>query len=92
MKHSHSYEGKTTCNDCHIHHYGGVTAKAPSGVPHTHCMEGETTYNHGHDHDYATETGPAIMLPNGLHYHRYRTRVRFEDGHIHYIYGCTSAD
>ncbi|KGK81740.1 YmaF family protein [Clostridium sp. HMP27] len=92
MKHSHSYVGTTSFDDCHVHHYGGVTSKSPSGVPHTHCLKGETTYLDDHDHDYETKTGPAIVLHDGLHYHYYETRVRCADGHIHYICGCTSTD
>jgi hypothetical protein len=91
-EHSHAYTGPTTYDYGHIHHYGGITSKAPSGVPHVHSMKGETTYNHEHNHEYETKTGPAIMLPNGLHYHAYRTRVNYANGHIHYISGYTSAD
>ena len=39
-QHSHSYSGTTTYDQGHIHHYGGVTYKAPSGVPHDHKMKG----------------------------------------------------
>lgn len=92
MEHSHSYAGITTYDQGHIHYYGGVTTKASNGVPHTHSMEGETTYNHDHEHDYETKTGPAIMLTNGLHYHYFKTRVKLENGHTHYISGFTSAD
>lgn len=92
MEHSHSFSGATTYNKGHIHHYGGVTAKAQSGVPHTHRMKGTTTFNHDHDHDYATVTGPAILLPDGRHYHYYETRVEYKNGHTHYIGGHTSAD
>jgi hypothetical protein len=91
-KHSHAYSGSTTYNDGHIHHYGGVTDKAKSGVPHCHYMEGTTTYYEDHEHEYCTKTGPVIMLPNGLHYHYFETRVKLADGHIHYISGFTSAD
>lgn len=91
-EHSHSYAGITTYNKGHIHHYGGVTAKAPSGVPHTHSMDGETTYNLEHDHDYKTRTGPAMHLPDGRHYHYFQTPVELVNGHIHYISGYTSAD
>jgi len=84
-QHSHSFAGYTTYEHGHIHHYGHITDKAPSGVPHRHSMEGETTYNHEHDHEYETETGPVILLPNGLHYHNFRTKVSYEHGHIHYI-------
>lgn len=92
LQHSHSYSGVTTYNQGHVHHYGGVTCKAPSGVPHCHKMNGITTFNNGHEHKYVTETGPAMNLPNGCHYHCFRTRVECEDGHIHYISGYTSAD
>lgn len=92
LEHSHSYCGITTYDEGHIHNYGGITDKAPSGVPHTHSMKGKTTYNFDHDHDYESRTGSAIMLPNGLHYHYFETRVKLADGHIHYISGCTSAD
>lgn len=91
-KHSHAYSGSTTYNDGHVHNYGGVTGKAKSGVPHCHYMEGITTYYEDHEHEYCTKTGPAIHLENGLHYHYFETRVTFVDGHIHYIYGFTSAD
>lgn len=55
-------------------------------------MKGITTFNLGHEHKYVTETSPGIDLPDGRHYHCFRTRVEFEDGHIHYISGYTSAD
>ena len=91
-QHSHSYSGTTTYDQVHIHHYGGVTTKATSGVPHTHCMEGITTFNADHDHKYVTKTGPAMNLPDGRHYHYFETRVEPAAGHIHYICGYTSAD
>lgn len=91
-QHSHSYAGTTTYADGHVHHYGSVTTKAPSGVPHTHDMKGTTTFNHGHAHRYSTRTGPSIQLPDGRHYHYFQTRVELADGHIHYICGYTSAD
>lgn len=91
-EHSHSYSGTTTYSQGHVHHYGGVTDRAPSGVPHNHYMEGDTTFNHGHHHDYVTRTGPAINLPDGRHYHYFQTIVKRADGHIHYIGGYTSAD
>ncbi len=91
-QHSHSYSGKTTYNQGHIHHYGGVTSKSPSGVPHNHGMKGITTFHNDHDHSYITKTGPAINLPDGRHYHYFETRVDRKDGHIHYICGFTSAD
>ncbi|MEW9094068.1 MAG: YmaF family protein [Clostridiaceae bacterium] len=91
-KHSHSYSGATTYNQGHIHHYGGVTDKAESGVPHNHCMQGITTFNDGHEHSYETKTGPAITLACGCHYHCFETKVTFVDGHIHYISGYTSVD
>ncbi|MDF2882555.1 MAG: YmaF family protein [Clostridiaceae bacterium] len=91
-QHSHSFSGITTFNKDHIHHYGGVTAKATSGVPHVHNMEGITTYNLEHEHPYVTRTGPAIFLPNGLHYHYFETRVEYVKEHTHYISGYTSAD
>ncbi|RXM57327.1 YmaF family protein [Clostridium tetani] len=91
-QHSHSYSGTTTYNDGHIHHYGGVTDKALSGVPHTHCIKGVTTFNDCHEHSYVTRTGPAINLACGCHYHYFETKVKFVDGHIHCISGCTSAD
>lgn len=91
-KHSHAYSGPTTCDDCHIHHYGGVTSKAKNCAPHCHYMEGCTTYYDDHDHKYCTKTGPAIYLSNGFHYHCYETKVACADGHIHCIKGFTSTD
>lgn len=91
-QHSHSYSGATTYNQGHIHHYGGITSKAPTGVPHDHGMRGVTTFNNGHEHNYVTETSPAINLPDGRHYHYFRTRVELADGHIHYMSGYTSAN
>lgn len=91
-QHSHSYSGTTTFNAAHLHHYGGVTAKAASGVPHVHYIEETTTYNQEHEHIYATTTGPAIFFQNGLHHHYFQTKVEFINGHLHYIHGFTSAD
>lgn len=91
-QHSHSYSGTSTYNQGHIHHYGGVTNKAVSGVPHDHHMEGITTFNKNHEHNYATKTGPAIILPCGCHYHYFETKVKLANGHIHYISGYTSID
>lgn len=91
-EHSHSYCGMTTYQSGHIHHFGGVTSKAESGVPHTHKIEGETTYDDDHDHDYKRITGPMIPLPGGGHTHYFETKTEMEDGHIHYMCGYTSAD
>lgn len=87
-EHSHSFSGATTYDNGHIHHYGGVTTKATSGVPHAHNMEGKTSYYT----KYTTRTGPAIQIQDGRHYHRFETRVEIANGHIHYIQGFTSAD
>lgn len=91
-QHSHSYSGATTYNQGHIHHYGGITSKAQSGVPHKHSMRGITTFTDGHEHNYVTETSPAMNLEDGRHYHYFRTSVKLADGHIHYMSGYTSAD
>ena len=91
-KHSHSFSGMTTYENGHAHHYGGITSENDHDLYHDHEMKGETTHNYGHDHDYEFKTGPAIMLPNGMHYHMYACEVEYEDGHIHYISGPTSAD
>ncbi|AKN31271.1 hypothetical protein Ccar_10570 [Clostridium carboxidivorans P7] len=91
-EHSHSYSGRTTYSQGHVHHYGEITDMAPSGVPHNHFMQGSTTFNHGHYHNYVTRTGPATYLPDGRHYHYFQTMLRRADGHIHYISGYTSAD
>ncbi|MGE5629169.1 MAG: YmaF family protein [Solirubrobacterales bacterium] len=91
-QHSHSYSGTTTWSKNHIHHFGGISTKAPSGVPHVHNLHGTTTYNHEHEHSYAISTGPAIFLKSGLHTHHFRARVETVIGHFHYIYGTTSAD
>jgi len=91
-QHSHSYSGTTTYDQGHIHHYGGITSKAPSRVPHDHRMKGVTTFNRDHDHSYTTKTSPAINLADGRHYHYFQTSVELKDGHIHYINGYTSAD
>lgn len=92
MEHSHSYSGSTTYVKDHIHHFGGITSKAASMVPHVHSMKGTATFNFAHEHDYVTETGPAIQLPSGLHFHYFKTKVQLVKGHIHYIYGRTSID
>ncbi|MBC8061682.1 MAG: hypothetical protein H7Y18_13585 [Clostridiaceae bacterium] len=92
MQHSHSFSGSTTYVKNHIHNYGGVTAKAASGIPHVHSMEGNTTFNVAHEHTYMTRTGPAIPVQDGLHYHYFKTRVTLVKGHSHYIYGKTSID
>ncbi|MHC1682548.1 MAG: YmaF family protein [Clostridiaceae bacterium] len=91
-KHSHSFSGTTTYDQGHIHHYGGVTSIEEGGVPHVHEIEDFTTYNRGHQHPYTTRTGPAIYLPNGLHYHVIQTRVKLVNNHIHYIRDYTSTD
>ena len=90
--HSHSICGSTSFNDGHIHHYGSVTELAPGGVPHIHKFNNITTYNDGHAHPYCSETGPAIAVENGRHYHEYYARAEYVDGHIHHIQGCTSTD
>jgi hypothetical protein len=92
MEHSHSFCGETSYDDGHIHHYGGITSKSASGVPHIHSMKETTSFIDDHRHDYMTKTGPAILIQGGLHYHYYETTVEYEDGHIHFISGYTSAD
>lgn len=92
MEHSHSFSGVSTLSKGHVHHYGEVTNEAPSTTGHTHSMKGSTTFNLEHSHRYSTRTGPAIKLPNGLHYHRFETKVEITKDHFHYISGNTSAD
>lgn len=91
-EHSHSYCGQTTFEDCHIHHFGGVTSKSDYDPCHTHTIEDCTTFKDGHKHHYKVKTGPAIPQPNGGHYHCFETRTSCEDDHIHYMKGNTSAD
>lgn len=90
--HSHNYCGLTTLEQRHIHHYAGVTSVDENMPRHRHRMEGYTTYDDEHAHYYALETGPAIYLPFGGHYHYFRGRVQYVRGHSHTIFGITSAD
>lgn len=54
---------------------------------------GDVYVNHRyHSHPYCSGTGSAIPSGDGRHYHEYRTTVQYVDGHIHHIYGRTSAD
>jgi hypothetical protein len=91
-QHSHSFAGTTTYNKGHIHHYAGISSEAPSKVQHVHIIEGITTFFLAHKHKYVTKTGPAIFLPDGRHYHYYKTKVDRVKDHIHYISGVTSND
>lgn len=70
-----NFSGSTTWNKAHIHHFGGITTKAVSGVPLVHNMGGSTTFNLEHKHPYITKTGPAIFLKNGHHIHYFKTKV-----------------
>lgn len=90
--HSHSYCGLTTLEQWHVHHYAGATSIVRDTPGHTHHIEGETTFDQHHNHHYNVETSPAIYLPYGGHYHYYKARVAYKNGHRHTIFGITSVN
>ncbi|GIO40637.1 YmaF family protein [Paenibacillus apis] len=67
--HVHPFEGDTSFDVGHFHHYVGVTEPAPSGVPHVHKYHAQTSFNDQHKHMIRGTTGPAIPLAGGGHYH-----------------------
>ena len=89
--HVHSFSGVTSYEVGHAHEYAGITAPAPSGVPHIHEYDTETTFNDGHAHHIRGQTGDAVPLPGGGHYHFFSgyTTVNGRTPHAHAYQGRT---
>ncbi|TFE27225.1 YmaF family protein [Cohnella luojiensis] len=89
--HVHPFEGITSFDVGHQHHYAGVTESAPSGVQHSHGYYAVTSFNDGHTHTISGRTGPVIPLPNGGHYHYFEgyTTVNGRIPHTHMYQGNT---
>ncbi len=89
--HVHAFGGVTSFDVGHSHHYSGLTAPAPSGVPHVHEYQAETTFNDGHTHLIRGTTGGAIPIPGGghIHYFEGHTTVNGRTPHSHRYQGQT---
>lgn len=87
--HSHTFTGKTSNNENHIHQYSGVTDEISDQLGHIHYIEGSTSYEDSHVHYYRIATSPAIYV-NGGHYHVYMGNADFAKNHLQVIAGDTS--
>ena len=92
--HVHAFSGETSFDVGHSHHYAGVTAPAPTGVPHVHEYNTETTFNDGHTHFIRGTTGGAVPLPGGGHFHYFQgyTTVNGSRPHAHAYQGRTGGE
>lgn len=92
--HVHHFQGVTSVDVGHHHHYAGTTEPAPSGVQHTHAYQAMTSFDDGHTHIIRGHTGPAIPLPNGGHYHFFEgvTTINGSTPHTHRYSGNTTVD
>ena len=89
--HAHPFEGVTSIDDGHQHHYAGVTEPAATGVPHVHAYHAVTSFNDGHTHLIRGTTGPDIPIPSGGHYHYFQgyTTINGRHPHAHAYRGNT---
>jgi hypothetical protein len=89
--HEHPFEGITSFDVGHDHHYTGVTEPAASGEQHVHGYHSVTSFNDGHTHAIRGTTGPAIPLANGGHIHAFEgyTTISGRTPHTHAYRGTT---
>jgi hypothetical protein len=92
--HMHPFEGTTSFDVGHNHHYVGLTEPAPSGIQHVHGYYANTSFNDGHRHVISGTTGPAIDLPGGGHIHHFEgyTTVNGRTPHSHMYRGSTGTE
>jgi hypothetical protein len=89
--HVHPFEGITSFDVGHDHHYAGITQPAPNGVPHVHGYCAITSFNDGHDHIIKGITGPVIPVPGDGHIHHFEgyTTINGRTPHAHLYRGTT---
>ncbi|MDK2798732.1 MAG: YmaF family [Clostridiales bacterium] len=88
-KHSHSLELTTSKSNEHQHLITGRTLAEYKLNNHRHEITGVVEGEDGHKHPYNTVTGLAIHLPDGSHFHNFKTVISHES-HEHVLKGSTS--
>jgi hypothetical protein len=90
--HYHFLSGITSYNDGHSHKYEGQSDVSPNTVGHIHYYSFYTSYENRHTHLIYGDTGPAVYLPNGEHYHLFEGQTTIDglNPHSHRYYGRTS--
>ncbi|MRX70682.1 hypothetical protein GJU40_00675 [Bacillus lacus] len=77
--HTHGFAVPSTIEENHQHLVNGFTkpVNGSSYDRHTHFYNGLTSFEREHYHRYYGETGPAIPLADGSHYHGVSGRVYY---------------
>ena len=77
--HAHFFAAKTTESKGHFHLIKGftLTVNGNDFDRHRHFIRGVTMTANKHYHRFYGETGPAIPLENGGHYHLFETRTYY---------------
>lgn len=78
--HAHHFRGNTSVTMGHFHlaDFYAYAANGSANDKHTHRLQGYTYVNDKHFHRYLGNTGPAIPLPDGSHYHMIDIEVNDE--------------
>jgi YmaF family len=85
--HYHEIKGVTSFFIDHNHRYLGLTDTVENNDGHTHQFYAITSDNKDHIHILRGETGPAIPLVNGRHYHDFKGIKTIENQAHHHRYG-----
>ncbi|MFV2045926.1 YmaF family protein [Metabacillus litoralis] len=77
--HAHRFSAFTTIYREHFHIIDGFTrgVNGNSFDRHRHLYRGITSFKNKHYHRFYGETGPAIPLPGGGHYHLFEDRTYY---------------
>lgn len=77
--HAHLFRAITTTYRTHYHVIDGFTrvVNGSSLDRHRHLYRGITSFQNKHYHRFYGETGPAIPLPDGSHYHTFENRTYY---------------
>ncbi len=77
--HAHRFSAKTSESKGHIHIINGFTMEVNGNSfdRHRHFFRGVTSTQNKHYHRFYGETGAAIPLENGGHYHLFETRTYY---------------
>ncbi|MTH51804.1 hypothetical protein GKZ89_00185 [Bacillus mangrovi] len=77
--HSHVFLIETSTAEGHSHVMDGFTKPVNGNAfdRHTHFYSGISSYEEKHYHRFYGQTGPAVPLPDGTHYHSMEGRTYF---------------
>ncbi|MGA9288016.1 MAG: YmaF family protein [Anaerobacillus sp.] len=90
--HAHYFKGELEVSDEHDHEIligYSFPVNGTSFDQHVHRIEGLTIKENGHQHRYGLQSGPAIPLPAGGHYHTFEGKTFSVENHAHSFRGET---